>query len=103
MVPMTAETRALARLRERLQGQRSGAVEVIDVRTEYLLDWDADEYVVATLVLSDPPSGRETWPLESVYDLETRAREAAAGLEIGTRVAVRVRARDDYDDVRTDR
>lgn len=97
MAVMTEE-RAIEMLKERLRGQRSGEVEVTDVRTEFLLDSYAEEYLAVTLVLTDPPPRRETWPLESVRDLRRRARDIAGTLPIATRVGVDVRARPDYDE-----
>lgn len=99
MAVMTEEE-AVEKLKKRLRGQRSGEVEVTDVRAEYLFDfdWRAEEYLAVTLVLTDPPPGRETWPLDSVRDLRRRARDIAGTLPIATRVGVDVRARPDYDE-----
>lgn len=99
MAVVTKEDTALEALRASLRGERSDQVEVIDVRTEYLLDSYAEECVAVTLILNDPAPGLYTWPLDNVHELLDRAHEVAATLPIPTRVVVDVNARPDYDDL----
>jgi hypothetical protein len=98
MAVVTREDEALEALQERMRGARSGEVEVLDVRLDHDLDEEMDEYVRITLVLSDPPPGRETWPLVSVQDLTRRTYVAADGLEIKSRLVVTRRTREDYEE-----
>jgi hypothetical protein len=65
---------------------------VQEVRTEYRFEWDGDEYVIVTLVVSDPPPGRSTWPLDDVYALKMSVRDTATRLGILSDLHVRVTA-----------
>jgi hypothetical protein len=76
------ETEALEVLRDRLVGQRSGVVSVIDVRYEYPINQDNEEYLNVNLVLSDPPADQLTWPIDDVHELIRRGREEVVRLQI---------------------
>jgi hypothetical protein len=58
-----------------VRDKRYGVVRVLDA--SYTVDRDADEVpaIFLKLVLSDPPEGEETWPLESVLRLRRSVLE----------------------------
>jgi hypothetical protein len=51
--------------------------------TAQMGSWTDDNHVYVQLVISDPPAGRETWPVAALREIrmETRRRAADAGIE----------------------
>lgn len=94
MVVVT-DTGKLDELRQTLRGRREGVVEVREVRTEYRYDGDGDEYLLITLVVSDPPPDGATWPLDDVYALQSFVEDTASGLGILSDLDVTVTASGD--------
>jgi hypothetical protein len=76
------ETEALEVLRDRMVGQSSGVVNVIDVRYEYPISHNNEEYLEIVLILSDPPVDRVTWPVDDVHELCRRGEEEAERLRL---------------------
>lgn len=67
-----------------LQGKRYGPVGVLEVTSIVEPDSDGVPAIFLRVLLTDPPEGSETWPLEHVLELRhavlTRARER--GIEV---------------------
>jgi hypothetical protein len=72
----------VAEFRERMIGQRAGSVSVTDVRYEYLINEDAEEYLNAVLVLSDPPANLDDWPIDAIARLQMRSEAVLRELGI---------------------
>jgi len=68
-----------AELRSWLQRKRYGPVEVLEVTSIVEPDSDGIPAIFLRVLLTDPPEGSETWPLEHVLELRyavlTHARE----------------------------
>jgi hypothetical protein len=79
---VVSETEQLDAFREHMVGQRSGALSVTDIRYEYLINQDTEEYLHITLVLSQPPADLETPPLADVRALTRRGDAEARRLRI---------------------
>jgi hypothetical protein len=92
------ETEALDVLRDRMVGQSSGVVNVIDVRYEYPINQDNEEYLRVVLILSDPPTDRVTWPIEDVHELCRRGEEEVERLRLAPPYFVATSSRPDLDE-----
>ena len=68
----------LEQLRPAMAAQRAGDTIVRDVRVEQGTDSFGEEALTIVLVLSDPPAGRETWPVEDLRALRDGLREILA-------------------------
>ena len=81
MTTATATTPAkLAALCDALQGQVVDGVRIHDARAEIVPGATGDPIVRLTLLLDDPTP--ETWPLDAIEAMETRASDEAARLGI---------------------
>jgi hypothetical protein len=95
---VVTETEALEVLRDRMVGQRSGVVSVIDVRYEYPISHSNEEYLEVVLILSDPPVERMTWPVDDVHELCRRGEEEAERLRLAPPYLATVSSRPEPDD-----
>jgi len=95
VVTVAIDERTAVRLADAMRGRRSHDVTVVDVETELRYDRDGDEYLLVELVLSAPPAGSETWPVDDTYQLRAEARDEAARLGLGSQVALSIRTAGD--------
>lgn len=79
-----------AALRTWLRGKRYGPVEVLDVTPSVEPDSDGVPAIFLGVVLSDPPEGSETWPLEHVLSLRRAVLEHAGELGLDAPVYVKI-------------
>lgn len=79
-----------------LVGMSYDGISVLEATAEINV-WD-EEGVYVTLVLSDPPAGRLTWPLQPLEEMQrvTRNRAEQAGIE--QFVTMRMTSRPEEDD-----
>ncbi|MBS1881626.1 MAG: hypothetical protein JSS97_01565 [Actinobacteria bacterium] len=64
-----------------LRNRRTGKTEIEDVRVEIREDASEREALFITLVLSGPPSGADTWPIDDLWALRRMTREVVNELE----------------------
>ena len=72
----------LAALCDALRGQTVAGVRIHDVRAELVPGATGETIVRLTLLLDDPAAGEDTWPLDALREMETRAWDEAARLGI---------------------
>jgi hypothetical protein len=89
------DEQAATSLADTMRGRRSHDVTVVDVETELRFDRDGEEYLLVELVLSPPAAGADTWPVDDTYQLQVEARDEAAKLGLGSRVALSIRTSGD--------
>lgn len=83
MTAATTTTPAkLAGLCDALRGQIVNGIRLHDARAELVPGATGETIVRLTLLLDDPMAGEDTWPLDALRDMETRAWDEAAGLAI---------------------
>jgi hypothetical protein len=82
MVVMMTEAEALEEFRTHMVGQRSNDASVIEVRYDYSINADAEEYLLVELVLADPPPGVLFWPHRDVHELQRRGEVEMQRLRI---------------------
>lgn len=84
--PVTAATTTtpakLAALCDTLRGQVVGGIRIHDARAELVPGATGETIVRLTLLIDDPAAGADTWPLDALRDMETRAWDEAAKLAI---------------------
>jgi hypothetical protein len=68
-------------LSDRLKDQEAGSIQVKDARIEVRDDPSGEAGLVIVLVLSDPPPGAETWPVDDLWELRRIVRDVVA--EVG--------------------
>ena len=61
-----------------LRHQHARGTAVADVRVEAREDSSGEPAVFLVLVLSDPPGGAETWPVDDLWELRRIARQAVS-------------------------
>lgn len=66
------------RLPPALKDQSAGATIIKDVRVEVREDSSDAPALFIVLVLSDPPSGMDSWPIDDLWELRRKVREAVA-------------------------
>jgi hypothetical protein len=64
-----------------LEGQGAGQTRVKAVRVEERDDSSGQRALYIVLVLSDPPAGQDTWPVDDLWALRSRVRAAVATSE----------------------
>lgn len=66
-----------------IRSQEVGSLKVLDVKTRLDEDASGQSALFFDLVLADPASGQETWPVDEVLELQRRIDDHAAevGLE----------------------
>ena len=83
---MTAATSTtptkLAALCDALRGQVLDGVRIHDARAELVPGATGETIVRLTLLLDDPAAGEDTWPLDVLRAMESRAWDEAAALAI---------------------
>lgn len=83
---MTAATSTtptkLAALCDLLRGQVVDGVRIHDARAELVPGATGETIVRLTLLLDDPAPGTDTWPLDTLRAMESRAWDEAAALAI---------------------
>lgn len=84
-------------LRSRLLNERAGTTTVNAVEVEPRFDAAGDEYILVTLIVSEPPPGEATWPLDDAFHLRERARQAAAEIDVPTEVEITITSAGDSD------
>lgn len=68
-------------------------VEVLAASAEVRDDLRPDETVISLLLtLSDPQSGLETWPLESIQELRSKIRGAALAQQLPYDIAIQLKS-----------
>lgn len=72
----------LAALCDALRGQVIDGIRIHDARAELVPGATGETIVRLTLLLDDPVPGHDTWPLDALRDMETRAWDKAAALAI---------------------
>jgi len=72
----------LAALCDALRGQIVAGVRIHDVRAELVPGATGETIVRLTLLLDDPAVDADTWPLDTLREMETRAWDEAARLGI---------------------
>lgn len=83
MTAATTTTPAkLAALCEALRGQAVADIRIHDARAELVPGATGETIVRLTLLLDDPAAGEDTWSLEALREMETRAWDEAARLGI---------------------
>jgi hypothetical protein len=84
--PVTAATTTtparLAALCDALRGQAVADIRIHDARAELVPGATGETIVRLTLLLDDPAAGEDTWPLDALRKMETRAWDEAARLDI---------------------
>lgn len=78
----TTTAAKLAALCDALRGQVVTGVRIHDARAELVPGATGETIVRLTLLLDDPAPGNDTWPLDALRDMETRAWDGAAALAI---------------------
>jgi len=53
-----------------------GKTRVVSVRTSLSQDANGEDVVIVKLVLSDPPAGEETWPIEDLWEIRRMTNSA---------------------------
>jgi hypothetical protein len=66
------------RLPPALKDKSAGATIIKDVRVEIREDSSDRPALFVVLVLSDPPRGHETWPVDDIWQLRREVRDAIA-------------------------
>ena len=64
-----------------LTNQEAGGTRVVGARVSYREDSEGEPAVFVELILSDPPAGMDTWPVEDVWALRRAVREAIENLD----------------------
>lgn len=64
----------------KLRDQHAGGTKVRDVKVEFRDDSSEQEALFVVLVLSDPPPGQESWPIDDLWDLRRITRETIADI-----------------------
>lgn len=83
MTAATTTTPAkLAALCDALRGQVVDDIRIHDARAELVPGATGETIVRLTLLLDDPTTGEDTWPLDALRAMETRAWDEAAALAI---------------------
>jgi hypothetical protein len=95
VVTVAIDEQTAASLADVMRGRRSHDVTVVDVETELRFDRDGEEYLLVELVLSPPSAGADTWPVDDTYQLQVEARDEAAKLGLGSRVAFSIKTSGD--------
>jgi hypothetical protein len=70
-----------------LTNRTAGRTRIVGVRVRYGEDSDGDPALFVKLMLSDPPAGMDTWPVEDVWELRRAVRDVITGLEPQPNVA----------------
>lgn len=78
----TTTTAKLAALCDALRGQVLADIRVHDARAELVPGATGETIVRLTLLLDDPAPDNDTWPLDALRKMETRAWDEAARLDI---------------------
>lgn len=68
-------------LPEKLRDRYAGQTKVKDVKVEFREDSSEEPAVFLILVLSDPPAGAETWPIDDLWELRRITREVISNLK----------------------
>lgn len=83
MTAATTTTPAkLAALCDALRGEVVAGIRIHDARAELVPGATGETIVRLTLLLDNPAPGHDTWPLDALRDIETRAWDDAATLAI---------------------
>lgn len=69
-----AVTREIERIASELEGFESGSVSVRFAEGRLSADEEGEAVTRFSLVVSDPPSGSETWPLDDLQDVRRHVR-----------------------------
>ena len=67
-------------LPEKLRDKYAGQTKITDVKVEFREDSSEEPAVFFVLVLSDPPAGTETWPIDDLWELRRITRQVVADL-----------------------
>lgn len=90
MTAATSTTPAkLAAPCDALRGQVVAGIRIHDTRAELVPGATGETIVRFTLLLDDPAAGEDTWPLDALREMETRAWDEAADLGISEWVYVK--------------
>lgn len=68
------------KLPDQLRDRYAGGTLVRDVKVEFRDDSSDQEALFVILVLSDPPAGADTWPVDDLWELRRLTREAIADI-----------------------
>ena len=64
-----------------LEGQHAGETKVREVRVDVREDSSGRTALFVVLVLSEPPRGADTWPVDDLWALRRAVREAKSKIE----------------------
>lgn len=78
----TTTATKLAALCDVLRGQVVADIRIHDARAELVPGATGETIVRLTLLLDDPAPGNDTWPLDALREMESRAWDEATGLGI---------------------
>jgi hypothetical protein len=67
-------------LPEKLRDRNAGKTLVKDVKVDFREDSSEQEALFVVLVLSDPPAGNESWPIDDLWALRRITQETIADL-----------------------
>lgn len=67
-------------LPDKLRDQYAGRTKVKDVRVDLRDDSSEQKALFVVLLLSDPPAGEESWPIDDLWDLRRITQEAIADI-----------------------
>jgi hypothetical protein len=79
-----------------LAGQNAGKTTVKDVRVDLREDSSGRPALFVVLVLSEPPKGADTWPVDDLWKLRRVVRDAKAKIEAQIQPSVPERDRDAF-------
>jgi hypothetical protein len=65
-----------------LVGREAGVTRILGVHTREGQDSDGESAVFVDLLLTNPPGGRETWPVDDIWTLRELVREELSGLAV---------------------
>jgi hypothetical protein len=71
----------MEQLPNELRDRAAGKTRVMDVRIEPSEDSTGESAIVVRIILSDPPSNAETWPVEDLWELRAVVRDVVAELD----------------------
>jgi hypothetical protein len=72
--------RVTEQLPDKLRDQYSGRTKIKDVKVDFRDDSSEQQALFVVLVLSDPPAGEESWPIDDLWDLRRITRETIADI-----------------------
>jgi hypothetical protein len=71
-----------SQFRAALVGREVGDTRILGVHAREEEDSDGRPAVFVDLLLTNPPRGRETWPVDDIWTLREIVREAISGLAV---------------------